>query len=157
MRSTIAGRRRSELNPITLIAVLLHTAALSQNTLLQASQQAPQGRRASWEIGKATYYHRGTMERVASYRGLTLEGTTGFSTYPDCEQIGNVLVVSVFNPVDQEWSMWERKRIVDCSQPEDYARHKREGLVELSYEDAGKYGYRGEGRTRIRYYLERRK
>ena len=105
-----------------------------------------------YEEGKATYYGPGTMEGVAAKRGIKLNGASGFSSFPDCREIGNTLMVSVRDPRTGRWSKWESKRIVDCSQPRDYSRHVREGLVELSYRDAVKYGYAYDGRTRIRFY-----
>jgi len=107
-----------------------------------------------YKTGRATYYSSGLMEHVARIRRIKLDGATGFSTYPDCSKIGGVLVVSVLNPHTQRWSAWARKRIVDCSETRDYARHVAEGLVELSYEQALDYGYLSEGHTRIRFYLE---
>ena len=95
------------------------------------------------------------MQRTAAYRGVTLGDNSGFATYPDCRAIGSTIWVSVKDPRTGRWSGWDRKKIVDCSQPPDYARHVREGLVELSYEDARKYGYLGEGRTRVRFYKPR--
>lgn len=106
------------------------------------------------DVGKATYYRQGLMERVAGYRGIDVAGASGFSTHPDCGNIGRTMMVSVRDPRSGVWSGWERKRIVDCSQAVDYDRHVASGLVELSYEDARKYGYLSEGRSVIRYYLE---
>lgn len=107
--------------------------------------------------GKATYYSPGLMEDVAASRGLynkrAYKAGERYATYPDCSRIGGTIYVSVLDPRSEEWSGWSAKKIVDCSQPSDYARHIKEGLIELSYEDAVKYGYSGEGRTRIRFYL----
>lgn len=103
--------------------------------------------------GKATHYSPGLMERVAKVRHIDLGGTTGFATYPSCGALGKVLYVSVQDPRDKHWSPWHTKRVVDCSRPRDYRRHVNEGLVELSYRDAVKYGYVDEGRTRVRFYL----
>lgn len=104
--------------------------------------------------GKATFYSPGLMNAVAHKRGIALGGASGYATYPDCREIGNYLQVSVLNPKSGKWSEWSVKRIVDCSRPRDYARHKAEGLVELAYSDAVLYGYNREGHTSIRYYLE---
>lgn len=106
----------------------------------------------SYITGKCTFYGRGLMEKVAMKRGVKLDGATGYCTYPNCEFIGKTIMVSVLNPVSGKWSGWERKRIVDCSQPKDRARHEAEHLVELSYSDAVKYNYAREGRTKVRFY-----
>lgn len=103
--------------------------------------------------GKATYYSQGVFQRVAAYRGVALAGATGWASYPNCDRIGGLIYVSVLNPRTGAYSGFHSKRIVDCSQVRDYARHVRDGLVELSYEDAIKYGYKSSGKTRIRYYL----
>ena len=110
----------------------------------------------AYQIGRATLYSPGLMESIARGRGIKLDGATGFSTYPDCRKIGGVLVVQVLDPRTNRWSGWDRKRIVDCSQTVDYARHVAEGLVELPYKDAVTYGYSREGHTDIRFYLSRR-
>lgn len=103
--------------------------------------------------GTAKYYSQGTMQRVASYRNIDLGGATGYATYPDCGKLGGLIYVSVLNPRTLVWSAWESKRITDCSQVRDRARHERDKLVELSYEDAIKYGYRSSGKTKLRYVL----
>lgn len=112
--------------------------------------------RPLYTTGRATFYHRGLMQRVAADRHIAQGNTSGFATYPDCAMLGRVIDVSVFNPNTQQWSAWARKRIVDCSQTRDRARHELEHLVELSYEDAVQYGYKTEGHTLVRYYLEGR-
>lgn len=106
-----------------------------------------------YTVGVAKYYMMGLLGKVAQRRGTDLDGASGFSTYPNCREIGRVLYVSVLDPRTERWSGWHAKRIVDCSQTVDYARHVREGLVELSYDDAVRYGYAGEGKTRIRFRL----
>lgn len=107
---------------------------------------------AVYGIGK--YYGRGTMERVASYRGLQRGATTGFVTHPDCDNIGRTIYVNVYSlKAGGYWYGWEAKTIADCSQPEDYARHVRANQIEFSYEDAQKYGFVGEGRTEVKWYL----
>jgi hypothetical protein len=152
---TIAGRRPNRVNPIALVAVIMNLISCAKDHAVILPTQAPQPLQARHHTGVAKYYGMGLMQDVARFRGLDMGSTTGFATYPDCERIGEVIWVSVFNPITEEWSEWDNKVIVDCSQPKDYARHKKEGLVELSYEDAGKYGYLTEGRTKIKYYLEK--
>jgi hypothetical protein len=113
---------------------------------------APSDALPTYQEGKATFYRSGLLERVAARRGIALDGATGYSTFPDCSRLGWRIRVSVLDPRTGRWSGWEWKRVVDCSQPADYARHVRTGLVELSYKDAQRYGYAGEGRTRVRFY-----
>lgn len=120
--------------------------------LLSGTTDEVAARIPAYQEGKATHYSPGLLERVARRRGIALDGMSGFSTYPDCSYIGGRIWVSVLNPRTRLWSSWSQKRIVDCSQPRDYERHRRTGLIEFSYEEARRYGYLGEGRTRVRYY-----
>ncbi|HEY6020212.1 MAG TPA: hypothetical protein VIY48_10010 [Candidatus Paceibacterota bacterium] len=129
-------------------------AASSNQARAASVYQAQQPTPTYYRTGKATFYHAGLMEHVAVIRGVDLGYASGFSTYPDCSRIGGYLEVSVQNPHSGDWSPWSPKRIVDCSQPKDYARHVAEGLVELGYDDAVRYGYASSGFTRIRFYLE---
>jgi hypothetical protein len=134
------------MNPLGIISLLLH--------ILVSAHSAYNAPQAAYEVGVAKFYRAGLLEHVAQYRGVGLDGASGFATYPDCARIGEVLWVSVKNPVSQRWTAWESKRVVDCSEVKDYQRHVREGLVELAYDDAVKYGYAGEGKTSVRFYLE---
>lgn len=106
-----------------------------------------------YHTGRATYYHPGLMEQVARGRGIALNGADGFTTFPDCNYMGLPLWVKVYDPLSQSWGHWSLRRIVDCSQPWDLARHLAEGLVELPYQDAVRYGYVGEGHTAVRWAL----
>jgi hypothetical protein len=134
------------MNPLGIISLLLH--------ILVSAHSAYNAPQAAYEVGVAKFYRAGLLERVAAYRGVGLDGTSGFATYPDCARIGEVLWVSVKNPVSQRWTAWESKRVVDCSMPADRKRHEAEGLIEVSWEDAGKYQFRSDGKTAVRFYLE---
>jgi hypothetical protein len=134
---------------------MIQTMTLMACLLSQANSEAV-GRIPAYQEGKATYYSPGLMERVARRRGIELDGMSGFATYPDCSYIGGRIWVSVLNPRTRLWSSWSQKRIVDCSQPRDYERHVRTGLIEFSYQDAKRYGYAREGRTRVRFYPPQR-
>lgn len=104
--------------------------------------------------GRTVYYRNGLMESVAAGRGLHKGTTSGFAAFPDCDRIGDIIFVSVLNPVSGMWSDWESKTIADCSQPVDRARHEAAHQIELSYQDAIKYGYKGEGHTDVRWFLK---
>ncbi len=138
------------MNPVILVAWVAYILSLPYPTAATTAATT------NYQTGKATFYSPGLIERVAGKRGIGLGPMDGYSTYPDCGKLGQSLSVSVRNPATGRWSAWDRKRIVDCSQPRDYARHIREGLIELSYQDAVRYGYARDGTTRIRFYLSDR-
>jgi hypothetical protein len=129
---------------------------LAKAVTIALAMMTPLSAGAQYQEGKATYYSPGLLEKVAARRGIALNGMTGFATYPDCSKIGWRMWVSVLNPRTRLWSSWSQKRIVDCSQNVDRERHVRTGLVEFSWEDARRYGYAGEGRTRVRFYPPQR-
>lgn len=105
-------------------------------------------------LGIAKYYSQGQMRRTATYRGLQSGPETQFVTHPDCDNIGRTIYVNVLVfSGGEHWYGWEAKTIADCSQPEDYARHVKANQIEFSYEDAKKYGFVGEGRTEVKWYL----
>ena len=107
----------------------------------------------SYHVGRATYYHPGLMARVARHRGLGLGWAQSYGTNPDCHLIGRYEWTSLWDPVLQRWDPWTSRRIVDCSQPWDLARHLREGLIEVPYQDAVAAHFVGEGRTQVRWKL----
>ena len=102
----------------------------------------PPGSSPVVEHGVAKYYSRGIMQRVASYRGLTLpQGYDGFASRPNCNTIGQPFYARV-SGVDLLLVQ------ADCSAPQDVARHYKEGLVvELSYEMAQRTGMVRDGRA----------
>lgn len=126
----------------------LLTALCGVTILLALATSSPR-----YVEGTVKYYSQGTFERVAAYKNIDLGGASGYASFPDCSRIGGLIYVSVLNPRTSVWSAWHSKRIVDCSQSRDRTRHEAIRLVELSYEDAIKYGYKSAGRTSIRYYL----
>jgi hypothetical protein len=136
---------------------LLTMVAINATLISSVDPPEPRNRTTAsvpaYNEGRAVYYRQGLMERVAARRGLLLGQGTGFVTHPDCRKIGSYMMVSVWNPVTRSWSAWSKKRIADCSQPRDYARHVAAKQVEFSYADAQKYKFAVNGKTRVRWYL----
>ncbi len=109
---------------VLLLAVLFAGAdfvTLSSTSRVSAQQN-----------GIAKYYSPGVMEGVAVYRGLNKpSGVSGFAAVPNCGNLGKVATASI------NGRPAEKYLIVDCSAPQDRARHIRQGLViEVDYKSA---------------------
>jgi hypothetical protein len=93
------------------------------------------------QVGIGKYYSPGVMERVARHRGLPVRAH--MASVPDCTRLGE----SVQAEVNGHLATYE---VVDCSAPQDRARHLAEGLVlEVDYNSARAYFPPGEGRADV--------
>jgi hypothetical protein len=98
--------------------------------------------------GHAVYYSPGVFAVVARNRGMKLrEDVDGYAAVIDCTQIGRVIKARV-NGGDLE-----RYQVLDCSAPQDRARHQRIGLViEVDYQSAVRNDFARRGRAPAQVY-----